>query len=443
MLQIFFYAGPVLAFSLYLFVELYFISLRFKTDIRKNIRAWTVVLTAAGVFVLLLSLSQANYLTLIYAAAVFLLIPVFMIRKVKLWKRLLFGAAFALFQFAAQVVSSMIAFPDHSLPAAITSGCLFNASLYQILLLIGIFKPVADTLAAEKNTPRIRLMQYLLILIFTVFTGFLYYMISGDIETIGTLGTVLIMMFYVVIVLFEIFVMGFLIRMDGVYAEDRQKARNEHKKKYEAAYYDLVKEQYVKSATQMDEWKTMLTELKELFEDQDSSEVKGFTKNSLDEISAGALPFKSGDRMLAILIEDTKQRAAKNGTKIEASCRTSLPRQLEDYDKTVIFGNLLDNAVEASACIPDAVVRIDVDQIGNMINIVVENPMTGRPKRNRLGLVSSKPGIEHGFGLKNVEKAVRKYGGSIDIDTKNQSFRVNILLPGTKSAEEAPLVSEA
>ena len=78
-----------------------------------------------------------------------------------------------------------------------------------------------------------------------------------------------------------------------------------------------------------------------------------------------------------------------------------------------------------------------------MINIVVENPMTGRPKRNRLGLVSSKPGIEHGFGLKNVEKAVRKYGGSIDIDTKNQSFRVNILLPGTKSAEEAPLVSEA
>ena len=53
MLQIFFYAGPVLAFSLYLFVELYFISLRFKTDIRKNIRAWTVVLTAAGEFALL------------------------------------------------------------------------------------------------------------------------------------------------------------------------------------------------------------------------------------------------------------------------------------------------------------------------------------------------------------------------------------------------------
>ena len=50
MLQIFFYAGPVLAFSLYLFVELYFISLRYKTDIRKNIRAWTVELTAAGEF---------------------------------------------------------------------------------------------------------------------------------------------------------------------------------------------------------------------------------------------------------------------------------------------------------------------------------------------------------------------------------------------------------
>lgn len=131
------------------------------------------------------------------------------------------------------------------------------------------------------------------------------------------------------------------------------------------------------------------------------------------------------------------QVAATQDTKYTAEF--SMPEEvgINRNDISVLFGNLLENAIEASVKLP--VEKRFVEIKGGMINegvlaFTVENTYLSEPKRRERRFNSSKhEGL--GIGTESVCDIVERYDGKICFDTNGDRFCVSVMMYTKSSAE--------
>ena len=121
-------------------------------------------------------------------------------------------------------------------------------------------------------------------------------------------------------------------------------------------------------------------------------------------------------------------------TDIRLALRLRVPPVLEiaDADIVTIIGNLLDNALEAAAKTPppaQKTLKLSVALDKGVLVIKTENTFNGEI-REAAGQTpaSLKDGSDHGHGLKNVNRSVDKYGGSMKIAHAGGVFSAKVLL---------------
>ena len=132
------------------------------------------------------------------------------------------------------------------------------------------------------------------------------------------------------------------------------------------------------------------------------------------------------DSILNAKIQEAKNKNIKVITKLQ------IPEDLEvdSFDVTIILGNIIDNAIEATErAINNKEISIVMIYDRKRIWLCVENTYSGniRTKQGRL-LTSKSSSSSHGIGLQNVEAAVNKYDGTVDISYDNGRFRICIML---------------
>lgn len=111
-----------------------------------------------------------------------------------------------------------------------------------------------------------------------------------------------------------------------------------------------------------------------------------------------------------------------------------IPMQLPFYsaDLSILLGNILDNAIEASLQIAkeERYIKFFMKFETNTLIITVINAFNGELIKNRNGkIISSK--VEagyHGIGLESVRKVATKYHGSVVLETKQETFIIKVIL---------------
>lgn len=111
-------------------------------------------------------------------------------------------------------------------------------------------------------------------------------------------------------------------------------------------------------------------------------------------------------------------------------------RQLDfmaDEDVYALFGNILDNAIEAAEKIEDPerrLISLTVHQHAGCMMINAENFYFGEVQFEDGFPVTSKDNKDyHGFGMQSIRKLTERYGGSIRLSIRDGIFRLSILLP--------------
>ena len=106
---------------------------------------------------------------------------------------------------------------------------------------------------------------------------------------------------------------------------------------------------------------------------------------------------------------------------------------MENEDVCMLFGNALNNAIEAAGkCVNEKkYISLNVKKENAFTRIYVENYFTGARKVEGGRFCTTKDNelFEHGYGLKSIRILVSKYNGHVTITTEDDLFCLNILFP--------------
>lgn len=144
----------------------------------------------------------------------------------------------------------------------------------------------------------------------------------------------------------------------------------------------------------------------------------------IDADSYAANP--SVDTVLRIKLGMAKAEGIKVDTQIH------IPKMMEIVygDIGVLYGNLLDNAIEACQKVPEAerFIRIENKYVSGRLLLVITNSKESR-KNQRLKTTKNDSNI-HGHGIASVRRVVEKYNGVVRFTDNGTTFEVSVMLYG-------------
>ena len=124
--------------------------------------------------------------------------------------------------------------------------------------------------------------------------------------------------------------------------------------------------------------------------------------------------------------------ARDNNVKIDVKGQLKQDLNLPDLDISIMLGNALDNAIEATEQVADVVRRrILVDLLADkgVFTISITNPITKSVVMRNGQIVSTKQELgKHGFGLDSIRQLAEKNGGHIQIESDQNTFYLTIFL---------------
>lgn len=148
-----------------------------------------------------------------------------------------------------------------------------------------------------------------------------------------------------------------------------------------------------------------------------------------DQLQAYESYQHTGNEYLDAIIRDKARLAREKSIDFTSVIHFEAGHFLDPLDISTLFGNALDNAIEACMQLPDAqrLVTVKTSRVRDMLLVLVENTMSSSLVWN--GRTTKEDPFLHGFGLANIQRTVEKYGGHCLTHGKDGIFTLKILLP--------------
>ena len=145
--------------------------------------------------------------------------------------------------------------------------------------------------------------------------------------------------------------------------------------------------------------------------------------------------YKTKNEALNIVLME-KGLICKNN-QIELTCIIDASKLsfIKDNDIYSLFGNLLDNAIEAVKNLEQSkrVISLQIKNSGEFLIIKTYNNYNGKINFvNNLPITTKEDKDYHGYGLKSINYIVKSYDGQMKIKTNNQVFDLTILFQTNK-----------
>ena len=214
--------------------------------------------------------------------------------------------------------------------------------------------------------------------------------------------------------------------MNRIYLEQEKSGRYHS----QIAVYKMLAEQYRQSERLRHDMKNHIIALSALSRNKEWEKLDDYLKNmegtALD--TAGDL---TGNKAVdAILYQKQRQAEWEN---IKWECDVRMPKEccINEFDLCVLFGNILDNALEACGRMRGdecRFINIQAKTVKKCFLIEVKNSMDKAEKFTE-GCTNKGDSQKHGIGLMNVSDVVDSYNGAVHKEFGKGIFVISILMP--------------
>ncbi len=141
---------------------------------------------------------------------------------------------------------------------------------------------------------------------------------------------------------------------------------------------------------------------------------------------------RTGNEALDVILTEKSLLCTKNHIRFSLIVDGKQLDFMRAADIYSLFGNLVDNAIEAAMSLEEGkrVIGLRVKAVGNMISVNMHN-YYDKELRFENGVPSTTKAEKeyHGYGLKSVRYLCERYHGDLSITTDNHVFVINILFP--------------
>ena len=171
------------------------------------------------------------------------------------------------------------------------------------------------------------------------------------------------------------------------------------------------------------------------------TEIKAYIQGITMDAAGGQGSIESGNLILDAMLNLKNQQAQEAGIQMNAELQIPVNMGSNPVDQVILFGNLLDNALEACREAreqnhgPQPYISVRIRYaMGNLV-ITMENSYDGHldgrqgtPDNGLMLQTTKKKAGTHGIGMQNVRQVVEKYHGTLEWSAKDGVFYLEILL---------------
>lgn len=135
--------------------------------------------------------------------------------------------------------------------------------------------------------------------------------------------------------------------------------------------------------------------------------------------------------VLDALIATKHELALQKHIHMETHIALGRRLKMDNMDCSSLFGNLIDNAIEACEQSDQTTpfIRLFMNMKGNMLYVRITNTSSVSPKIVDGSFTTTKKDKQsHGYGTKTIQTIIKKYKGTINYSYNHQSFTVSFIL---------------
>lgn len=370
-----------------------------------------------------------------YMGAVLLCFAWYIYTIKTIWQRKMFIFLFAL--VAALFSTSITNYVFTLLPASEEPGLYANSVTILVSLLIScvcvppmclflkvLYMPIDRFIGKEEflylNVP----LLILFVFYFFVFTFMPFDILNTNLPLTLLYFGLLLMIFVLYTVIFRMFRL----------VSDKQVANE----KYIQAQYqiDIRDEQYRRISDNIENVRKQrhdlhlhMTTLRSFLKNGETEKAIGYLDQYLEGHQAQKLVRYSSNPVVNILVSHYADMAKEKGTAFSTHIRIPNDLPIQDTDISVILGNLLGNAIYATAKLPvsERTIKLNIIQRGNMLAITVDNRFNGEIQRKDGAYLSTKPG-HSALGLSILTDIAEKYHGGVEFFHDEKMFYSSVML---------------
>jgi signal transduction histidine kinase len=169
--------------------------------------------------------------------------------------------------------------------------------------------------------------------------------------------------------------------------------------------------------------------LRKLADEQDVSRIKMYLDEIEKEYTETENRVWTSNRFLDFILNQKKQKAEDKEIRMTIDSEVIPVWNLTENEMSVVFGNLLDNAIEACEKIRsvDKWIKVYIKKRSGIIIIGIGNSIEQQPVILQNKFISDKVNIQrHGYGVKSARRIVERQDGCMEWRVLKHEFYINI-----------------
>lgn len=313
-----------------------------------------------------------------------------------------------------------------------TALAILSKLLYFFVILIGahIFRKRGNQFAEEKGGTLLLCvlpLSSVLVVVTLIYVGI---RIRQDsfLETL--------MLFSMILLLFvNILVLVVYNRMQKLAAERTAMQVELERETAQVEYYTLIKDQFERQRELIHDIRHHIQTISGLSAKENEGAVFQYVKQMAEDPALSRQVIYCSNPVINVIIVRYEEQCSKLGIRFECDIREHCLERLSAQDASIIFHNILSNAVEAASASADKHMELSVffrtEQSADVITLT--NSCDTTPKERKDGLLETHKRDKslHGIGLRSVRRAVKRYGGAmvLHFEESQKQFFVTISIP--------------
>jgi hypothetical protein len=170
--------------------------------------------------------------------------------------------------------------------------------------------------------------------------------------------------------------------------------------------------------------------IRNLIDEQKYEDLKLYVDDLYGDVARANDIIVAENKALSVLLNAKKERAKELNIEFQSFIAAS-GISMQDRDICTLFGNILDNAIEAAEkSMHKKFVDFSIQKTESGCIIQCENSMGFKPVVKKGRFLSNKDNNHlHGIGTENIKDIVSKYNGELHFDYDEEVFNLRIVMP--------------